>query len=181
MITEEEKLLKWASFIETGHLHAEKLSHEIFYVLTALIMATWAIANRFLTGSSQEIISSTYLYLFSMILAIAGLFLIHRLQRSVQESHLILNRIRTKIGIQHSKVQEIDIFPIEWERLDWDKKKTIFHKEKKYLKSTDKYSWWAVYKVGYALMIVISVILICHNYGIDDLICNLLIAKFKAS
>jgi hypothetical protein len=91
-----EDLMTWAGYIEAGHSHTEKLAHEIFYVITAIIVAIWVLGNHYLA----HVQVGGYLNILSAILALTGLVGTYKLQESVSEAHVIVNRIKKEDRIR---------------------------------------------------------------------------------
>jgi len=137
-----------------GHLHTEKLSHEIFVVLTGLIIGSWTISNQYLHLWIQRI----SLDILSIMLAVGGLLLLHRLQGSVEEVHLIMNRIRGKLRHDEQTYKGKSIFPKEWKEYLEENEDSCL-KSPKRVPATGRYRWWTVYKFLYIVMAMIGAIL----------------------
>jgi len=146
--------MKHYELLYNGHLHTEKLSHAIFVALTTLIIGSWTISIRYLESPTRVSID-----IFSMVLAVAGLILVYKLQVSVEEVHLILNRIRERLGHNALECKGIPIFR-GWNEYDDRLIKDFGFMPRSGIPSTGGYSWWAVYKWLYVFMYAISICLV---------------------
>jgi hypothetical protein len=139
-----------------GHLHTEKLAHAIFVALTTLIIGSWTISIRYLESLTQRILID----ILPMTLAVIGLFLVYKLQGSVEEAHLIMNRIRGRLGhneLRHGAA-DVTIFG-DWLPVVREDLLDFGCIPRKGIRSTGGYSWWAAYKWLYALMYVAGICL----------------------
>lgn len=152
---DNEYLIKYAELVWNGHLHTEKLSHEIFYVLTALIIGSWTVSSHL----NLDTIVRLLLIIFAMILALAGLLITYRLQQSVQEIHVKMNLIRKKLGLDEPEADGKAIFE-EWKKYKVETEiKDLDLIPRKGLKADNSfYSWWGIYKWLYLVMFAISMI-----------------------
>jgi len=147
--------MKHYELLHNGHLHTEKLSHTIFVALTTLIIGSWTISIRYLESPTRVSID-----IFSMALAVAGLFLVYKLQASVEEVHLILNRIRGWLGHNELRHGAADVIIFG----DWLPVVRVGLLDfgcipRQGIRSTGGYSWWAAYKWLYVSMYVIGIFL----------------------
>ncbi|MCJ2533830.1 MAG: hypothetical protein LN364_01195 [Candidatus Thermoplasmatota archaeon] len=153
---DNEYLIKYAELVWNGHLHTEKLSHEIFYVLTALVIGSWTVSSHL----NLDIIVRLLLIIFAMILTLAGLLITYRLQQSVQDIHVKMNLIRKKLGLDEPENDGKAIFE-EWKKYEIAEIKDLDLIPRKGLKADNSfYSWWGIYKWLYLVMFVISVCMV---------------------
>lgn len=178
-------LIKHFELVFNAHLHTEKLSHEIFYVLTALIIGTWTISNRSILLGDHQQVGKILLNLFAATLAAAGLLLTHRLRGSVEEAHVIMNRTREVLGLDDLEYEnDKTIILDDWKKYTLKRIKCLFlipritavkdeniekmdtaREDDEPSGATGKYSWWAVYSGLYIVMFVISLLFVaCAFY-----------------
>ena len=158
-----EYLTKYSEMLWNYNIHTERLAHEVFYVITAMTIGIWTITIQYFTKVKYL---PSLMYIFTLFLAIGGIFLIGKFQHSNDEIRIIMNKIRLKTEIQNITVtikgKEEKIFPKEWEKYTLKKGKDIII-PRDVLEPTGRYSWWAAYKTVLALLMIPSIVLLVQT------------------
>lgn len=154
----DEYLFKILELVFNARLHYENLSHDVFYVLTALIVGSWAVSSRVLTLPTDKALLDT----LSCLLALGGLFTVYRLQSANDRQAVMLNLIRNRLRIDEATVKvgsrNEPIIPNEWKKYKLEKIRDCHLIHRDGLKGGAKFSQWAMYKWIYLVMLIIGVV-----------------------
>jgi hypothetical protein len=156
---EEEHLLELLKLVFNARLHYEDLSHQMFYVLTALIVGSWAVSSRVLVLPFDKALLNG----FSSFLALAGLFSVYRLQNANDTQAVIVNLIRNRLHIDEAtvKIDSCDkpIIPDGWKKYKLERITDCHLIHREGLRGGGgKLSQWAMYKWIYLVMLIVGVV-----------------------
>jgi hypothetical protein len=154
----DEHLLKLLELVFNARLHYEDLMHQMFYVLTALIVGSWAVSSQYLTLPLDKFV----LNVFSSVLAFAGLFWVYRLQSANDLQAVTVNLIRRHLHIDQATVKidssEEQIIPETWKQYKLVTIRDCYVIRRCGLKGGGRVSQWAMYKWIYLAMLIIGVV-----------------------
>lgn len=150
-------VITYLELLWTGPSHTEKLSHEFFYVVTALIIGIWTISIQYITSKIDKIIMN----ILPIALSLMGLLMIYKLQKSVHNTRVHINRIRKWLKIDDIECENGEsLIPEKWKKYKLETIKDAGLIKREGLKAEDtNYSWWGIYKFLYSMMLVISIFL----------------------
>jgi hypothetical protein len=132
--------------------------HQMFYVLTALIVGSWAVSSQYLTLPLDKFV----LNVFSSVLAFAGFIWVRKLQGANDKHAVIVNLIRKHLHIDEATVKidssEEQIIPKIWKQYKLVTIKDCYVFPRRGLRGGGRVSQWAMYKWIYLIMLIIGVL-----------------------